>query len=146
MQTIKTQDIEHICFVYLPYRIRFVLFLFGIPDRVRIIPIGHFGGAWRLFGIFARALRKLFGTREVSMDRTGIVRRMDELGRIVIPKEIRRVMRLEEGEEMEIFPEGDQFVVRKHSRFPLSGAPSTPLSGCSPSTRGAKFSSRRRES
>ena len=45
------------------------------------------------------------------MDRTGIVRRMDELGRIVIPKEIRRVMRLEEGEEMEIFPEGDQFVV-----------------------------------
>ncbi len=55
------------------------------------------------------------------MDRTGIVRRMDELGRIVIPKEIRRVMRLEEGEEMEIFPEGDQFVVRKHSRFSALG-------------------------
>ena len=55
------------------------------------------------------------------MDRTGIVRRMDELGRIVIPKEIRRVMRLAEGEEMEIFPEGDQFVVRKHSRFSALG-------------------------
>ena len=51
------------------------------------------------------------------MSETGIVRRMDELGRIVIPKEIRRTMRLEEGDEMEIFPDGERLVVRKHSRF-----------------------------
>ncbi len=47
----------------------------------------------------------------------GIVRRMDELGRIVIPKELRRIMRLKEGDEMEIFSEGESLVVRKHSRF-----------------------------
>mgnify|MGYP003399521861 CR=1 FL=1 len=37
------------------------------------------------------------------MQYTGITRRIDELGRVVIPKEIRRTMRLREGEEMEIF-------------------------------------------
>lgn len=36
------------------------------------------------------------------MERTGIVRRIDELGRVVIPKEIRRTMRIKEGEELEI--------------------------------------------
>ena len=51
------------------------------------------------------------------MSGKGIVRRMDELGRIVIPKELRRSMRLEEGDEMEIFSEGEGLVVRKHSRF-----------------------------
>ena len=51
------------------------------------------------------------------MSETGIVRRMDELGRIVIPKEIRRSLRLAEGEEMEILPDGEKLIVRKHSRF-----------------------------
>lgn len=51
------------------------------------------------------------------MGGTGIVRRMDELGRIVIPKEIRRAMRLAEGDEVEIFPDGEGFAVRRHSRF-----------------------------
>lgn len=51
------------------------------------------------------------------MSVSGIVRRMDELGRIVIPKEIRRTMRIKEGDEMEIFSEGESLVVRKHSRF-----------------------------
>lgn len=51
------------------------------------------------------------------MNETGIVRRMDELGRIVIPKEIRRSLRLAEGEEMEILPDGEKLIVRKHSRF-----------------------------
>ena len=39
------------------------------------------------------------------MKATGIVRRIDDLGRIVIPKEIRRNMRLREGDAMEIFLE-----------------------------------------
>ena len=37
------------------------------------------------------------------MKATGIVRRVDELGRLVIPKEIRRTMRLAEGTPLEIF-------------------------------------------
>lgn len=47
----------------------------------------------------------------------GIVRRIDELGRIVIPKEMRRTMRLKEGDEMEIAAEGDSITLRKYSGF-----------------------------
>ncbi len=49
------------------------------------------------------------------MSVSGIVRRMDELGRIVIPKELRKTLRLREGDEMEIFPDGDGLYVRRHS-------------------------------
>ena len=43
------------------------------------------------------------------MKATGIVRRIDDLGRIVIPKEIRRMMRIKEGDPLEIFttPNGE---------------------------------------
>lgn len=47
----------------------------------------------------------------------GIVRRIDELGRIVIPKEMRRTMRLKEGDEMEIAASGDSITLRKYSGF-----------------------------
>ena len=40
------------------------------------------------------------------MKATGIVRRVDDLGRIVIPKEIRRTARIKEGDPMEIFYRG----------------------------------------
>ena len=40
---------------------------------------------------------------EVNMKETGIVRRIDELGRVVIPKELRKVLKLKEGELLEIF-------------------------------------------
>ena len=40
------------------------------------------------------------------MRATGIVRRIDDLGRVVIPKEIRREMRIREGDPLEIFTEG----------------------------------------
>ena len=50
------------------------------------------------------------------MKATGIVRRIDDLGRVVIPKEIRRVMRLREGDPLEIYTETDGSVVfRKYS-------------------------------
>lgn len=39
------------------------------------------------------------------MRSTGIIRRIDDLGRVVIPKEIRRTMRLQEGDPLEIFLE-----------------------------------------
>ena len=50
------------------------------------------------------------------MKATGIVRRIDELGRIVIPKEIRRTLRLREGDPVEIYTgENGEIVLRKHS-------------------------------
>ena len=50
------------------------------------------------------------------MKATGIVRRIDDLGRVVIPKEIRRTLRMREGEPLEIFigAEGEIFL-KKHS-------------------------------
>lgn len=49
------------------------------------------------------------------MRATGIVRRMDDLGRIVIPKEIRRSIGIKELDEMEIFIQNnDQIVIRKY--------------------------------
>ena len=47
------------------------------------------------------------------MRATGIVRRIDELGRVVIPKEIRRTLRIREGDPLEIFTDHDGEVVLK---------------------------------
>lgn len=54
--------------------------------------------------------------RRQYMKATGIVRRIDDLGRVVIPKEIRKTMRIHEGQAMEIFTgrEGD-IVLKKYS-------------------------------
>jgi len=50
------------------------------------------------------------------MKATGIVRRVDNLGRIVIPKEIRRTLRIREGDPLEIYTEKDGGVIfRKYS-------------------------------
>ena len=47
------------------------------------------------------------------MKRTGVVRRIDELGRIVIPKEIRKTLRMKEGESLEIFLDHEEDIVLK---------------------------------
>ncbi|MBQ1678806.1 MAG: AbrB/MazE/SpoVT family DNA-binding domain-containing protein [Oscillospiraceae bacterium] len=47
------------------------------------------------------------------MKATGIVRRIDELGRIVIPKELRRTLHIREGDPLEIFTERDGTVIFK---------------------------------
>ena len=47
------------------------------------------------------------------MKATGIVRRIDDLGRVVIPKEIRRTLRIREGDPLEIFTEKDGSVIFK---------------------------------
>jgi AbrB family transcriptional regulator (stage V sporulation protein T) len=49
------------------------------------------------------------------MKATGIVRRIDELGRIVIPKEIRRTFRLREGDPLEIYTERGELILKKYS-------------------------------
>ena len=50
------------------------------------------------------------------MKATGIVRRIDDLGRVVIPKEIRRTLRIREGDPLEIYtdPEGE-VIFKKYS-------------------------------
>ena len=47
------------------------------------------------------------------MKATGIVRRIDELGRIVVPKEIRKNLRIREGDPLEIYTAADGEVVLK---------------------------------
>jgi len=47
---------------------------------------------------------------------TGVIRRIDELGRIVIPKEIRKSLRIKEGENLEIYVDKDEnIILKKHS-------------------------------
>lgn len=48
------------------------------------------------------------------MKATGIVRRVDELGRVVIPIELRRVFGIEEKDGLEIYTDNDLIVLRKH--------------------------------
>ena len=47
------------------------------------------------------------------MKSTGIIRKVDELGRIVLPIEIRRTLDIEERDELEIFMDNDQIVLQK---------------------------------
>ena len=54
------------------------------------------------------------------MKATGIVRRIDDLGRVVIPKEIRRTMRIREGDPLEIYTSSDgEVIFKKYSAFAL---------------------------
>ena len=49
------------------------------------------------------------------MRATGIIRRIDDLGRVVIPKEVRRAMRIREGDPLEIYTTKDCVCFRKYS-------------------------------
>lgn len=48
------------------------------------------------------------------MKSIGIIRRVDDLGRIVIPKEIRRILGITEGTPMELFVDGNKVVLQKY--------------------------------
>jgi len=48
------------------------------------------------------------------MKSTGIVRKVDELGRIVLPIEMRRTLGIEEKDALEIYVEGESVILRKH--------------------------------
>jgi AbrB family transcriptional regulator (stage V sporulation protein T) len=54
----------------------------------------------------------------MKMKATGIVRRVDVLGRVVVPKEIRKILGISEGDPLEIFTEKDGIILKKYS--PLS--------------------------
>jgi transcriptional pleiotropic regulator of transition state genes len=47
---------------------------------------------------------------------TGVARRVDQLGRIVIPKELRDVMGISSEDSLEVFVDGNQIILRKYER------------------------------
>lgn len=51
-----------------------------------------------------------------KMKATGIVRRIDDLGRVVIPKEIRKTLRIKEGTPLEIFTDREGQIILKNIR------------------------------
>lgn len=51
------------------------------------------------------------------MKSTGVTRKIDELGRLVIPKEIRRNLGIRDGESLEIFIDDDSIILKKHSQI-----------------------------
>ena len=54
--------------------------------------------------------------RDLVMKATGIVRRIDDLGRVVIPKEIRRTLRIREGDPLEIYTDREgEVILKKYS-------------------------------
>lgn len=60
--------------------------------------------------------RKNFSMKGENMKATGIVRRIDDLGRIVIPKEIRRTLRIRESDPLEIFTDREgEIILKKYS-------------------------------
>ena len=50
------------------------------------------------------------------MKSTGIVRKIDELGRIVLPIELRRTLEIDVGDSLEVFVEDDTIILRKYQR------------------------------
>ncbi|MDR0272702.1 MAG: AbrB/MazE/SpoVT family DNA-binding domain-containing protein [Clostridiales bacterium] len=48
------------------------------------------------------------------MKATGVVRRVDELGRVVLPCELRRVMHIRDRDSLEVFVDGDRIVLKKY--------------------------------
>ena len=48
------------------------------------------------------------------MKSTGVVRRMDELGRIVLPKELRKTMDINERDALEIYVNGNEIILKKY--------------------------------
>lgn len=49
------------------------------------------------------------------MKATGVIRRVDDLGRIIIPKSVRKELNIKEGEPMELFIDGNDVVFRKYT-------------------------------
>jgi transcriptional pleiotropic regulator of transition state genes len=49
------------------------------------------------------------------MKSTGVVRKVDELGRVVLPMELRRTMNINEKDPLEIYVDGESIILRKYS-------------------------------
>lgn len=53
------------------------------------------------------------------MKATGIVRQLDGLGRVVLPKSLRHTLNIAEGDGLEIFVEGEKIILRKYTLWML---------------------------
>ena len=53
------------------------------------------------------------------MKNTGVVRRLDELGRITLPMELRKVFNIEERDSLEIYVEDDKIILKKYAPMEL---------------------------
>lgn len=53
--------------------------------------------------------------RRLYMKSTGVIRRIDDLGRIVIPKEIRKNLKIREGDTLEFYISGNEIILKKFS-------------------------------
>ena len=51
------------------------------------------------------------------MKSTGVVRKVDELGRIVIPKELRKILGINQKDPLEIYTDGDMIILKKYQPF-----------------------------
>lgn len=61
---------------------------------------------------------QIFMRRSLDLKATGIVRRIDDLGRIVIPKEIRRTLKIREGDPLEIYTDSEgEVILKKYSHI-----------------------------
>jgi transcriptional pleiotropic regulator of transition state genes len=54
------------------------------------------------------------GVQDIMMKSTGIVRKVDELGRVVIPIELRRTLAISEKDALEIFVDGERIMLKKY--------------------------------
>lgn len=54
------------------------------------------------------------------MRATGIIRRIDDIGRVVIPREIRRSMNIQDGEPLEIYTDKDMVIFKKYKDFEVN--------------------------
>ncbi len=63
--------------------------------------------------VFSFRKGSILGMEEISVKATGIVRRIDDLGRVVIPKEIRRTLRIRESDPLEIFTDHEGAIILK---------------------------------
>ena len=52
---------------------------------------------------------------EMGMKDTGVVRRLDELGRITLPMELRKILHLKERDSLQIFVEDDRIILQKYT-------------------------------
>ncbi len=55
-----------------------------------------------------------FGLRRKMMKSTGVVRKVDELGRIVLPIEIRKILDIKQKDAVEIFTDNDKIILQKY--------------------------------
>jgi transcriptional pleiotropic regulator of transition state genes len=65
--------------------------------------------------LFCRIIRKKErGVNFIMMKSTGIVRKVDELGRVVIPIELRRTLTIGEKDSLEIYVDGERIILKKY--------------------------------